>query len=85
MTIMPARRLETRVPAMRRKGRIKVGADADVTVFDAARVIDASTYEAPATASIGMQYVLVGGTTVVREGRVVERAQPGQPIRAPYR
>jgi len=40
MTLMPAQRLESRVPAMRQKGRLRVGADADITIFDAGRVLD---------------------------------------------
>ncbi|MEJ7619024.1 MAG: amidohydrolase family protein, partial [Pyrinomonadaceae bacterium] len=42
MTIMPARRLERRVPAMKNKGRIRLGADADLAIFDAERVTDKS-------------------------------------------
>lgn len=82
MTIMPARRLEGRVPAARQKGRVRVGADADVTIFDPAAVIDEATYEAPTRASAGIVHVLVAGTPVVREGRLVEGARPGQPVRA---
>src|SRR5207247_8697847 len=40
MTLEPAHRLEPRTPAMANKGGSKVGADADVTVFDHATVID---------------------------------------------
>src|SRR6266540_1461294 len=40
MTLMPAQRLEARVPAMRQKGRLRVGADADITIFDAGKVVD---------------------------------------------
>ncbi|MEZ5354388.1 MAG: amidohydrolase family protein [Bryobacteraceae bacterium] len=83
MTLRPAQRLEARVPGMRRKGRIRLGADADITVFDAARVIDRSTYEKPAIMAEGVRYVLVGGALVVRDGRVVEDVFPGQAIRAP--
>lgn len=84
MTIMPARRLEERIPAMGQKGRLRIGADADITIFDANRVVDESTYEAPARASSGIRHVLVRGIPVVRDGRVDERAAPGRPIRAPH-
>jgi dihydroorotase len=82
MTIMPARRLEAFVPAMRRKGRIAVGADADLTVFDPARVIDRATYERPAQFSEGIRHVIVGGTFVVRDEQLVPNVTPGRPIRA---
>jgi N-acyl-D-aspartate/D-glutamate deacylase len=82
MTLMPARRLEARVPAMRDKGRLRVGADADITVFDAAAVIDRATYAEPLLPSAGIRFVLVGGVVVVRDG-VVGDAMPGRPIRAP--
>jgi N-acyl-D-aspartate/D-glutamate deacylase len=85
MSLMPAQRLEFRVPAMRDKGRIKVGADADLVVFDPQIVSDRSTYEHPAEPSIGFKYVLVGGVPVVRDGRFDESAKPGKPIRAMIR
>ncbi|MEZ5398538.1 MAG: amidohydrolase family protein [Bryobacteraceae bacterium] len=82
MTLMPARRLESRVPAMRRKGRIRIGADADITVFDAGQVMDVSTYEKPALMAEGVRHVLVGGAAVVRDGTVVEGTFPGRAVRA---
>jgi N-acyl-D-aspartate/D-glutamate deacylase len=82
MTLLPAQRLEARVPQMREKGRIRAGAHADIAVFDADRVIDRATFEDPAVYSEGMRYVLVGGRFVVRDGKVVEGATPGQPVRA---
>lgn len=82
MTIMPARRLEARVPAMRTKGRITVGADADIVVFDPARVIDRSTYQRPSLAPDGISWVLVAGTPVVSDGRLANVAPPGRAIRA---
>lgn len=85
MTLMPARRLEQRVPAMRRKGRIRPGADADLVLFDARTVADRATYREPTLPPVGIPFVLVNGTVVVRDGRVVEGVLPGRPIRAPMR
>jgi N-acyl-D-aspartate/D-glutamate deacylase len=81
ISLMPAQRLEPFVPAMRRKGRLAVGADADVTVFDAARVIDRATYENPAQYSEGIRHVIVGGTFVVRDDQLVPGVAPGRAIR----
>jgi len=81
-SLMPARRLEAMSAQMRQKGRVKVGADADLSVFDAARVIDKATYENAAQYSEGFRYVLVGGTFVVRDGKLQEGVAPGQGILA---
>jgi dihydroorotase len=83
MTLMPARRLEARVPAMKTKGRLRTGADADIAIVDAATVIDRSTYREPALAPIGIRHVLVNGVAVVANGRNVDGVTPGQPVRAP--
>ena len=81
-SLMPAQRLETITPQMGQKGRIKVGADADISVFDPAQVTDKATYESPAQYSEGFRYVLVGGTFVVRDGKLQKDVTPGQAIRA---
>lgn len=83
MTLMPAQRLEAAVPQMRRKGRIAVGADADITIFDPALIIDRSTFENPAQASEGIVHVLVGGEFVVQDSRLLEAARPGRAVRRP--
>jgi N-acyl-D-aspartate/D-glutamate deacylase len=85
MTLMPAARLQARVPAMLRKGRLRVGADADITVFDPARVIDRSTYRDPALPPDGIEFVIVGGEPVAQKQHVVAGARPGHPVRAPLR
>ena len=81
MTLMPAQRLDAYVPQMADKGRIRVGADADITVFDPATVIDNATFQAPTEPSSGIEHVLVAGTFVVRDAELIETAFPGQAIR----
>jgi N-acyl-D-aspartate/D-glutamate deacylase len=83
MTLMPAKRLEPFVPQMRNKGRLREGADADITVFDPASVADRATYEKPMQPSAGIVHVMVGGTLVVKDGKSLEGVLPGQPIRRP--
>jgi N-acyl-D-aspartate/D-glutamate deacylase len=84
MTLDPARRLERRVPAMANKGRVRVGADADLAVFDAATIIDRSTYEDASIPSTGIPYVVVGGQIVVDNGAMTA-ARAGRAVRAPGR
>jgi N-acyl-D-aspartate/D-glutamate deacylase len=81
MTLMPAERLEAAVPAMNRKGRVSVGADADLTIFNPATVLDRATFAEPAQPSAGIPHVLVGGRFVVRDGELMDGAMPGRPIR----
>ena len=81
MTLEPSRRLERRTPAMSNKGRIRVGADADLTLFDPATVIDRATYENAGIPSAGIPYVVVGGQVVVDRNELTI-ARPGRAIRA---
>ena len=83
MTLMPAQRLEKRAPMFQNKGRIKVGADADVTVFDPTTILDKATFEDPLQFSAGISYVLVNGVLVIKEGKTVENIFPGKAARAP--
>jgi hypothetical protein len=81
-SLAPAQRLEATTPQMRDKGRLRVGADADIVVFDAEHVIDKATFEQPAQYSYGFRYVLVGGALVVRDGKLDESSMPGRAILA---
>jgi N-acyl-D-aspartate/D-glutamate deacylase len=78
----PARLLEGHVPAMRRKGRVAAGADADIAVFDPATITDQATYAASTRTTTGIRHVLVNGTFVVRDAQLVRDARPGRPVRA---
>ena len=81
MTLMPAQRLEALAPVFRNKGRLRVGADADVTMFDPATVSDQATYLKPALASVGFRHVLVGGVPVVVDGVIQDGRYPGRGVR----
>ena len=81
ITLMPARRLEEVAPMMKNKGRIRPGADADITIFDPGQIIDQATYEEPAKFSKGIQYVLVNGTVVVKNGQLQDNIFPGRAVR----
>jgi dihydroorotase len=76
MTVQPADRV-----GLKSKGRVKVGADADLTVFDPARVIDNATFKEPTLPSTGVEHVLVNGTPVVTRGALVEGVMPGRAVR----
>jgi N-acyl-D-aspartate/D-glutamate deacylase len=76
MTILPAQRLGAGT-----KGKIAIGADADITVFDAAKVTDRATFEKPAQYSEGIPYVLVNGSPVVDRGELVANVTPGKPVK----
>ena len=82
MTLLPARRLENIVPSMARKGRLQVGADADIVVFDAENIIDTATFESGPSFSEGVKFVFVNGVAVVMDGEAVPDVFPGNPIRS---
>jgi N-acyl-D-aspartate/D-glutamate deacylase len=71
------------VPQMAYKGRIKVGADADITIFDPKTVRDNATIKRGGLPSTGIPYVLVDGTIVVRDSKVLKGVYPGKAIRLP--
>ncbi len=76
MTILPAQRLN--LPNI---GRIRVGANADITVFDAAHIEDKATYDNPAHYAEGIPYVIVNGVPVVKGGQIVSGVFPGIGLR----
>jgi dihydroorotase-like cyclic amidohydrolase len=83
MSLMPANRLQARVPGAARKGRIQVGADADIVVFDLDTIHDNATYNDPAQFSVGMHYVLVNGVAVVENGKLQDDRKVGKGLRGP--
>jgi N-acyl-D-aspartate/D-glutamate deacylase len=85
MSLMPAQMLERSTPAARQKGRLQEGADAGIVVFDVGTISDRSTYEKPMEPSVGVRYLLVRGTVVVDQGKIVRDVFPGRALRGPGR
>jgi N-acyl-D-glutamate deacylase len=77
----PAVILQDAVPQMRTKGRLQEGADADIVVFDPETVSDRATFERPAQATVGFDYVIVNGAVLVDGGELDTAILPGRPIR----
>jgi len=68
MTDMPAERL-----GLPQKGNLRVGSDADVTIFDYEKLRDRATYEEPSLAPEGIDYVLIGGNIAVNPDGIADR------------
>jgi N-acyl-D-aspartate/D-glutamate deacylase len=83
MTLMPAQVLERSTPTARLKGRLQEGADADIVVFDAGAISDRSTFQKPMEPSIGVRYLVVGGTVVVENGKLAGNVFPGRALLGP--
>jgi cytosine/adenosine deaminase-related metal-dependent hydrolase len=83
MTLMPAQMLERSTPAARQKGRLQEGVDADIVVFDPANISDRSTFQKPMEPSVGVHYLLIGGTAVVDDGKIVPDVFPGRALLGP--
>ena len=83
MSLMPAQMLERSTPEARRKGRMQEGADADVVVFDPQTISDRATYDEPMEPSVGVRYLLVGGTMLIDDGKMVPDVFPGRAIVGP--
>jgi N-acyl-D-aspartate/D-glutamate deacylase len=83
MTLMPAQMLERSTPAARQKGRLQEGADADIVVFDPQTIADRSTFEKPMEPSVGVHYLVVGGTPVIDDGKLIPDVFPGRALLGP--
>ena len=86
LTLEEAIRKFTSLPASRLRladrGVLKAGQWADVVVFDAERITDKATFQAPNQLSVGMEWVLVNGVPVIAAGQPTG-ALPGAVLRGP--
>jgi N-acyl-D-aspartate/D-glutamate deacylase len=76
MALYPAERLEGVAPHFARKGRLGVGCDADLVVFDASTIEDRATYLEPYLEAVGVDHVVVGGVPVISDGEFGD-SRPG--------
>jgi N-acyl-D-aspartate/D-glutamate deacylase len=83
MSLMPAQVLEKSTHAARAKGRLQEGADADIVVFDPQTITDRATYQSPMETSAGMRFVIVGGTVLIDQGKMVPDTFPGRALLGP--
>lgn len=79
VTLLPANRL-----GLKNKGRLQLGCDADIVIFNQNTIRDRADYMGsgqPDAIPDGIDYVLVNGTLVVEKGRIREPAVSGKSIR----
>ncbi|MCL1067414.1 amidohydrolase family protein [Shewanella olleyana] len=80
-SLIPTTIIEKSVPSMKKKGRIQVGCDADITCFDYDTIKDQATFTKPNQTSSGHKYVLVNGKTIISDGQRVDIPLPGKAIK----
>ncbi len=81
----PAKYLgDTGLEAMKVRGRLQKGMVADITIFDPEEIKDNATYEKGTLPATGISYVIVNGTIIVKNSKVLKGETPGQPIRFPF-
>src|SRR5215218_1805918 len=81
--LIPAEILSQSTPAMRAKGRLTKGADADIVVFDYEKLSDRATFTAMNRPSEGVRHLIVSGQPLISDGVLDVTARPGQPVRRP--
>jgi N-acyl-D-glutamate deacylase len=82
-TLIPAEILAASTPAMRAKGRLQPGADADIVVFDFEKLTDRAEFTAMNRASEGVRHLFVSGHPLIADGVLDQAARPGRPVRRP--
>lgn len=75
ITWLPAQRM-----GLNRKGSLKPGSDADITIFDLNRIRDAATYQEPLKPPAGIEYVIINGQIALKNGEI-KKSRLGTSVR----
>ncbi len=67
ITWMPAKRM-----GLSGKGSLKIGADADITIFDLNKIKDGATYQEPLKQPSGIEYVIINGEIALKSGEIIK-------------
>lgn len=81
---LPAKRMEQIAPIFKKLGRLKVGAYADVTIFNYNKIIDKATPEKTHLHSEGIEYVIISGELVKKDNVIYENIRQGKQIRGKH-
>ena len=66
ITAVPAKQL-----ALSHKGRLNVGADADIVILDPERIEDRATFSEPLLPPVGIDYVIVNGVIAAKDNKIL--------------
>lgn len=80
-TYVPAKALGQHIPQFNTKGRLQVGMDADITVFDPKTVKANATWDEVVKLNDGFHHTIVNGAFILKDGKIVTEVLPGKPIR----
>jgi len=78
---IPAKELGPHIPQFNTKGRLQVGMDADITVFDPKTVKANATWDDVAALNDGFHHTIVNGVFIFKDGEILTDVLPGQQIR----
>jgi N-acyl-D-aspartate/D-glutamate deacylase len=78
---IPAQIMSESTPALRTKGKLQVGADADVVIFDLETLTDRADFLSMNRPAEGVRHLIVSGQALIKDGTLDVSARPGKSVR----